>query len=121
MHAVLERLRLRRPPFRAITVSGTNGKGSTVALLDAILRAAGYKVGAYTSPHLIRYNERVRIGGVEATDSALCAAFERVDAARADVPLTYFEFGTLAAFECSRAPALTSRCWRWAWAGGSTP
>ena len=68
-------------------------------MLDAILRAAGYKVGAYTSPHLIRYNERVRIGGVEATDSALCAAFERVDAARADVPLTYFEFGTLAAFE----------------------
>ncbi len=99
MHAVLERLRLRRPPFRAITVSGTNGKGATVAMLDAILRAAGYKVGAYTSPHLIRYNERVRIGGVEATDAALCAAFERVDAARGDVPLTYFEFGTLAAFE----------------------
>ena len=96
---MLERLRLRRPSFRAITVSGTNGKGSTVAMLDAILRAAGYKVGAYTSPHLIRYNERVRIGGAEAADAALCAAFERVDAARGDVPLTYFEFGTLAAFE----------------------
>ncbi len=96
---MLERLRLRRPPFRAITVSGTNGKGSTVAMLDAILRAAGYKVGAYTSPHLIRYNERVRIGGAEAADAALCAAFERVDAARGEVPLTYFEFGTLAAFE----------------------
>ena len=82
-----------------ITVAGTNGKGSTVAFLDAIYRAAGYRTGVYTSPHLLRYNERVRVAGREVDDAALCAAFERIDAARGTVSLTYFEWGTLAALD----------------------
>ena len=81
-----------------ITVGGTNGKGSTCAMLEQILLEAGYDVGLYTSPHLLRYNERVRFKGKEATDDALVDAFERVEKARKGVPLTYFEFGTLAAF-----------------------
>ena len=80
-----------------LTVAGTNGKGSTCAMLDSILRAAGYRSGLYTSPHLVRYNERVRLAGVEASDHRLCESFAAVEAARGDVPLTYFEFGTLAA------------------------
>lgn len=80
-----------------IIVGGTNGKGSTCALLEAILRAAGYKTGLYTSPHMLRYNERVRIAGAEAADEALAEGFAAVEAARGEVPLTYFEFGTLAA------------------------
>lgn len=79
------------------TVGGTNGKGSTCALLESILRAAGCRVGLYMSPHLWRYNERVRLGGREAEDAALAGAFAAVERARAGVPLTYFEFGTLAA------------------------
>ena len=82
-----------------ITVGGTNGKGSCVAFIEAIAQAAGYQTACYTSPHLRRYNERVRIGGVAATDEALCAAFARVDQARGETPLTYFEFGTLAALD----------------------
>lgn len=84
-------------PFKVITVGGTNGKGSTCAMLEAILLAAGYRVGCYTSPHLIRYNERVRMDGRMASDAALCEAFAAVEAARGEVSLTYFEFGTLAA------------------------
>jgi dihydrofolate synthase/folylpolyglutamate synthase len=80
-----------------ITVGGTNGKGSCCAMLDAMLRAGGYKTGLYTSPHLERYNERVRIGGAEAADDALCASFRAVEEARGEVALTYFEYGTLAA------------------------
>lgn len=82
-----------------ITVAGTNGKGSCVAMLEAMLRAAGYRVGSYTSPHLLRYNERIRIDGGEAEDAEICAAFERIDRARGGVSLSYFEFGTLAALE----------------------
>jgi len=82
-----------------LTVAGTNGKGSTCAMLESILLAAGYKVGLYTSPHLLRYNERVRLGGVEVGDERLGAAFEAVECARGEVALTYFEFGTLAAWE----------------------
>lgn len=93
---VRERLQLD-PAFPVITVGGTNGKGSTCAMLEAVLGAAGYRVGLYTSPHLLRYNERVRIQGVEAKDAVLCQAFAAVEAARGDIPLTYFEFGTLAA------------------------
>ncbi|MBT9538248.1 MAG: bifunctional tetrahydrofolate synthase/dihydrofolate synthase [Thiobacillus sp.] len=85
------------PAFPIITVGGTNGKGSTCAYLEAILGAAGYKTGLYTSPHLLRYNERVRIAGQEADDAGLVAAFERIEAARGDISLTYFEFGTLGA------------------------
>lgn len=85
------------PRFPLVIVGGTNGKGSACAMLDAILSAAGYRTGRYTSPHLLRYNERVRIGGREASDAELVAAFAQVDAARGDTALTYFEFGTLAA------------------------
>ena len=81
----------------SLVVAGTNGKGSTVAYLEAILRASGRRTGAYSSPHLLRYNERVRVDGAEAGDDALIAAFARVEAARGDIALTYFEFGTLAA------------------------
>ncbi|HEY0635152.1 MAG TPA: bifunctional tetrahydrofolate synthase/dihydrofolate synthase [Gammaproteobacteria bacterium] len=96
---VADAMGLCHPHHAVITVGGTNGKGSSVALLDAILRAAGYRVGTYTSPHLLRYNERIRINGEMIDDESLCAAFERVDEARGEVSLTYFEFGTLAAFD----------------------
>ncbi len=85
------------PSFFIITVGGTNGKGSACAMLEAVLHHAGHKVGCYTSPHLLRYNERVRIACLEAGDEALCRAFAAVEAARGSTPLTYFEFGTLAA------------------------
>jgi len=94
---VAARMKLARPARRVITVGGTNGKGSTVAFIEAIARAAGWRVGAYTSPHLLAYNERVRIDGADAGDEALVAGFEAVDAARGDTPLTYFEYGTLCA------------------------
>jgi dihydrofolate synthase/folylpolyglutamate synthase len=93
---VLRRLGIS-PGCPVITVGGTNGKGSTSAMLESILRAAGYRTGLYTSPHLLRYNERVRVAGREAEDAALCEAFAAVERARGEVPLTYFEFGTLAA------------------------
>ena len=102
LRAVAERMALPRPARHVVTVGGTNGKGSTVAFIDAIARAAGLSVGTYTSPHLLCYNERVRIDGVEVGDAALVAAFEAVEAARVDAggastSLTYFEYGTLAA------------------------
>jgi dihydrofolate synthase/folylpolyglutamate synthase len=96
---VLGRMGLIDPTFTVITVAGTNGKGSTVAMLDAILRAAGYRAGSYTSPHLLRYNERIRIDGETVSDEELCASFARVDAARGETSITYFEFGTLAALD----------------------
>ncbi|MGB0133944.1 bifunctional tetrahydrofolate synthase/dihydrofolate synthase [Dokdonella sp.] len=95
--AVWKALGAPQPARVVITVGGTNGKGSTVAFLESMLGAAGYRVGAFTSPHLLRYNERVRIAGRDAADSELIEAFARIEAVRGDVPLTYFEFGTLAA------------------------
>ncbi len=80
-----------------VTVTGTNGKGSTCAMLESVLRCAGHRTGLYTSPHLMRYNERVRVGGEAHDDDALIRAFNAVEDARDDVPLTYFEYGTLAA------------------------
>ena len=97
VRAVAERMGLHAPATRTLVVGGTNGKGSTVAFADAIARAAGLRVGTYTSPHLLRFNERVRIDGADATDDALVAGFEAVEAARGDTPLTYFEYGTLCA------------------------
>ncbi|MDE1990297.1 MAG: bifunctional folylpolyglutamate synthase/dihydrofolate synthase, partial [Betaproteobacteria bacterium] len=88
-----------QPEFPLIIVAGTNGKGSTCALLAGCLGAAGYRVGIYTSPHLVRYNERVRINDQCASDQALCEAFALVEAARGEEPLTPFEFGTLAAMQ----------------------
>jgi dihydrofolate synthase/folylpolyglutamate synthase len=79
-----------------VTVTGTNGKGSTCAMLEAIYRNAGHRTGLYTSPHLVRYNERVRVDGEAQSDDTLIAAFNAVEDARGDVPLTYFEYGTLA-------------------------
>ena len=96
VRAVAARMALAAPPA-AIAVGGTNGKGSTCAFLERILLVAGYRVGLYTSPHLLAYNERVRVGGIEAGDEELANAFARVEAAREATPLTYFEFGTLAA------------------------
>ncbi|HLS55163.1 MAG TPA: bifunctional tetrahydrofolate synthase/dihydrofolate synthase [Zeimonas sp.] len=93
-------------PCTVVTVGGTNGKGSTCAMLESILLAAGYRVGLYTSPHLVRFNERARLGGVPVDDAALVAQFEAVDAARGGVSLTYFEFTTLAVLRLfqQRAP-----------------
>lgn len=88
-----------KPAPCVITVGGTNGKGSTVAFLEAIARAAGLRVGTCTSPHLWRFNERIRIDGIDAADDTIVAAFERIDAARGDTPITYFEYATLAAFD----------------------
>ena len=90
-------LRVDKPSSRVITVGGTNGKGSTVAHLDALLRAAGVSTGMFTSPHFLRYNERIRVGGVEVEDAELIRAFERIDAARGSTTLTFFEFNALAA------------------------
>lgn len=95
--AVRERLGLDSDAV-VVTVGGTNGKGSCCAMLEAILLAAGYRVGLYTSPHLLRYTERVRVDGVEVSESVLTAAMGQVEAARGDTPLTYFEHGTLAAW-----------------------
>ncbi|MCX7155926.1 MAG: bifunctional tetrahydrofolate synthase/dihydrofolate synthase [Rhodocyclales bacterium] len=102
---VKSRLR-QRETCPVILVGGTNGKGSTCAMLERILLTAGYRVGLYTSPHLLHYNERVRINGVAADDASLCAAFSRVEQARGDAALTYFEFGTLAAWEVFAAADL---------------
>ena len=128
---VKQRLNLQ-PDFPIIVVGGTNGKGSVCAMLESILHAAGYRVGCYTSPHLLHYNERVRIAKQQASDAELCASFEKIEKARkpqldsrlhgitsdlpasglsrmascsindvlAEIPLTYFEFGTLAAMQC---------------------
>ncbi len=96
--AVCDRLGLA-PGFPIITVGGTNGKGSVCAMLEAILSSAGYRVGLYASPHLLRYNERVRVARREVDDTALVQAFERVESARTPDSLTYFEFGTLAAMD----------------------
>ncbi|HEX3098227.1 MAG TPA: bifunctional tetrahydrofolate synthase/dihydrofolate synthase [Usitatibacter sp.] len=104
---VAARMSLQGGPT-TITVGGTNGKGSTCAFLETILLEAGYRVGTYTSPHILRYNERVRIQGEDATDALLVESFERVEAARGATPLTYFEFGTLAAlwiFQASKLDA----------------
>ena len=103
---VADQLGLGKPAPLVITVTGTNGKGSTCAFVEALLRGQGLKVGVYSSPHLLRYNERVRVAGVDADDAALCAAFAAVEAARGTISLTYFEMGTLAAFWLFQRAAL---------------
>lgn len=95
--AVFDRLGQPRPAPRVLTIAGTNGKGSCVAMLTSILQQHGLSVGSYTSPHLLRYNERVQVDNVPVADADLVAAFERVDQARQESALTFFEFGTLAA------------------------
>lgn len=97
IRVVAKKLDLLSPSFPVITVAGTNGKGSCVAMLDAILKAQGYKTGNYTSPHLIQYNERIKLKGANVSDKQIIEAFEEIDVARENTSLTYFEFGTLAA------------------------
>lgn len=94
---VAERLDLLTPSARVVTVAGTNGKGSCVTATAGLLRAAGQSVGVYTSPHLLRYNERIQISGQPVSDEFICAAFEQIADAAAEISLTYFEYGTLAA------------------------
>jgi len=106
---VARRLPIEPPRGAVFTVAGTNGKGSTIACLDHLLTAGGYRTGVYTSPHLVRYNERVCIDGELASDATLTDAFERIESVRDDVPLTFFEFGTLAALIIFTA----ARCDAW--------
>ena len=94
---VAQRLGLSRPAPVVITVAGTNGKGSTVKTLEAVLTASGYSTGAYTSPHILRFNERIRVSGEEAADGEIVACFARIEAVREPESLSYFEFTTLAA------------------------
>ncbi|HXR52005.1 MAG TPA: Mur ligase family protein, partial [Steroidobacteraceae bacterium] len=103
VRSVADRLGLLPFPARCIIVAGTNGKGSTVACLEALLRAHGHRAGAFTSPHLLRYHERIRVDGAEAGDAELVDAFEAIDAARGDTTLTFFEFNALAALLVFRA------------------
>jgi len=86
-----------KPP--TITVAGTNGKGSCIAYLEAIYRAQGYRVGAYSSPHILKYNERIKIDGKPVSDEVICEAFARIESVRGSTSLSYFEFGTLAALD----------------------
>ena len=95
---VAQRIGLGKPAPLVVTVTGTNGKGSTCAFLASLIAAQGQRVGVYSSPHLLRYNERVLLDGREASDEELCQAFTAVEAARGEISLTYFEMGTLAAF-----------------------
>ncbi|WP_409306913.1 bifunctional tetrahydrofolate synthase/dihydrofolate synthase [Pectobacterium sp. B1J-3] len=96
---VAERLQLLQPASTVFTVAGTNGKGTTCCTLESILMAAGLRVGVYSSPHLLRYTERVRIQGAELPESRHCQAFSDIEMGRGDISLTYFEFGTLAALQ----------------------
>jgi dihydrofolate synthase/folylpolyglutamate synthase len=93
---VLDRLELT-PARQVFHIAGTNGKGSSVAMLESLLRGSGARIGCYTSPHILRYNERMRVDGRDVSDAEIIASFERVEAVRGDEELTYFEFGTLAA------------------------
>jgi len=103
---VADRLGVNKPAPVVITVAGTNGKGSNVATLDAIFRAEGLRVGSFTSPHLMHYNERVCLQGFPVADQLLIDAFEKIEAARLEVSLSYFEFGTLAALLIFQQSAL---------------
>jgi len=96
--SVYEKLNIAKIAKKVITVAGTNGKGSTVSFLESILKKNNYKVGAFTSPHILNYNERIKINGKEVDNELLLDAFEIIDKKRGDITLTYFEFATLSAF-----------------------
>lgn len=98
LRVVLDRLQWRQPAVPVITVAGTNGKGSVTAYCTSILRAAGYRVGTFTSPHLRKYTERIRVHDRDVSEDELVAAFEKIESVRGEVGLTYFEFNALAAF-----------------------
>ncbi len=95
--AVLDKLELRAPQYKVVTVAGTNGKGSCVAMLESIYWHAGYEVGTFTSPHLWRFNERIRLNGADASDAELIELFQSVDASLGSITLSYFESSTVAA------------------------
>jgi dihydrofolate synthase/folylpolyglutamate synthase len=95
--AVIERLELKSPPYKIVTVGGTNGKGSCVAMLESIYWHAGYSVGAFTSPHLWRFNERIRVNGADTQDSELVELFSIIDSTLGGITLSYFESSTVAA------------------------
>ena len=103
---VANRLGVQKIAALTISVAGTNGKGSSAALLEQTLLSAGHRTGVYSSPHLLRYNERIRINGEDVSDQQLCDAFAQIEAARGDVRLTYFEYGSLAAFLILKAQAV---------------
>lgn len=103
---VWRRLGPGKPARTVITIAGTNGKGSSVAILESIMSGSDLRIAAYTSPHLLNYNERLRIDGKDVTDQTWCQAFEQVERARGDVPLTYYEFGTLGALQIMATSAL---------------
>jgi dihydrofolate synthase/folylpolyglutamate synthase len=94
---IYDRLELDKVSANIITVAGTNGKGSTVSIISSILKQANYKVGEFTSPHLSRYNERIKINGVEASDDEIISAFEQIEKHLGEITLSYFEYSTLAA------------------------
>ena len=96
--SVYKKLNISKVANKIITVAGTNGKGSTVSFLESILRTKKYKVGTFTSPHILRYNERIKINGIEIDDKSLLDTFELIDDIRGNTTLTYFEFATLSAF-----------------------
>ncbi len=119
--AVIERLELKPPPYKVVTVGGTNGKGSCVAMLESIYWHAGYAVGAFTSPHLWRFNERIRVNGADANDAELVELFEIIDSTLGGdhvVVLRVLDRGGAAAVRAQAA--WTSRCSRSVWADGST-
>ena len=96
--SVYKKLNISKIANKIITVAGTNGKGSTVSFLESVLNAKKYRVGTFTSPHILRYNERIKINGIEIDDESLLETFEMIDEIRGDTTLTYFEFATLSAF-----------------------
>jgi dihydrofolate synthase/folylpolyglutamate synthase len=100
---MMRRLEIERPARTVLTIGGTNGKGSVVAYLDAMLRAAGYSVGVFTSPHLLHYNERIHIQGRSVDDAGIMRSFERIESLRGDLSLTFFEWNALACFEILQA------------------
>lgn len=110
---VAKSMGLGHPARHCIVVGGTNGKGSTVAFIEAIARAAGWKVGTYTSPHLMRYNERVRIDGREVDDALLVEAFSRVEVARRETELTFLSLALWLLCGYFHAPCLIWRYWKW--------
>jgi dihydrofolate synthase/folylpolyglutamate synthase len=106
LRVVLERLRWRQPPIPVITIAGTNGKGSVSAFCAAMMSAAGFRVGTFTSPHLRDYRERIRVNERYASADELVAAFEKIEAARGSVTLTFFEFNALATLLIFEAASL---------------
>ena len=103
---VADRLKLDLGQTFTITVGGTNGKGSCVAMLETIFREAGYRVGAYTSPHILKYNERIAVSGQPVDDARIIESFDKIDQARGETTLSFFEFGTLAALDIFRSESL---------------